>query len=194
MHHSSTSLVGRQPTNTYTANSTNSTASTIRPITGTTDQSLSQRRQSLNSKIPRRPSSASSQGSAPMSQSHAQSGRQAQNMPTPPPQTDQADEVRVTIRWGESQFGSIRFQLVAPGGGLFYEQLNQHMKKRKAARELDRGSDLVRFSPHIEVRDPFCWLSLMEEEIEESWEDAVQWFKQLKKTPRIYAIVEQDGG
>jgi hypothetical protein len=34
----------------------------------------------------------------------------------------------------------------------------------------------------------------MEEEIEESWEDAVQWFRQFKKTPRIYAIVEQDGG
>jgi hypothetical protein len=99
----------------------------------------------------------------------------------------------VTIIWGKSQFGSIRFQLAAPGGGLFYEQLNQHMKKRKAARELDRGSDSVRFSPHIDGRDPFCWFSLIEEEIEESWEDVVQWFRQLEKTPRIYAIVQEDG-
>ena len=99
----------------------------------------------------------------------------------------------MTIVWGQSRFGLIRLQLLTPGGGRFYEQLIQHLRKKRAPHELDRDSDSVRFSPNIEVSDPFCWLSLVEDEVEESWADVVRWFKQHKKTSGIYAIVERDG-
>lgn len=78
-------------------------------------------------------------------------------------------------------------------GAIFYESLNQVIKKR-ARRELNPELDHVRFTPHKDVFDDCCWVSLIEDQVAHDWEHAVDWFNRLKVDGRckIYAIVGPD--
>jgi hypothetical protein len=88
--------------------------------------------------------------------------------------------------------GTTKLDLLAPGAN-FYEKLNGVIKK-KTKRELDRESDSVVFSPYIDVRDPFCWVSLLEDMVEDDWAGAVKWFGEQEKGCKIFAVIERDDG
>jgi len=88
------------------------------------------------------------------------------------------------------QLGSTKLQLSAPGA-IFFQHIKQHIAKRNGPRELN-PNDLVRFSAHMEGNEPSCLIKLLEEEVDEEWDDAVTWLGGYGKSTKIYAFIESD--
>jgi hypothetical protein len=155
-----------------------------------------ERRQSTvsdSSKIPVRKSSRNSVGSASAGPPRAH-GWQAHDTPIVHPplgQTGVTSVLNVTLLSGKTEMG-LRLELDA-SGEIFFEELKRVMKRTR--RELNRGVDIVRFTPQRDIIDNCCWVSLMEDQVTDDWGNAVDWFNRIKEpTPcKIYAVIEQDG-
>ena len=55
-------------------------------------------------------------------------------------------------------------------------------------------TDQVRFSTHVNGKQPFCLIRLLEEDVNEEWGDAVEWIERETKGSKIYAFIESDDG
>lgn len=114
-------------------------------------------------------------------------------MPPPFAQSGPTSGFKVAILYRKSL---MPFKLdLNVSGPIFYELLNQVIKQNMRC-ELNRECDQVRFTPNKDVFDNCCWVSLVEDEVEYSWEIAVDWLSQFKGNapPKVYAVVGPNDG
>lgn len=155
------------------------------------------RRQSTasgDSKIPVRMSSGSSIGSTSNIQPRPSAARRAHDgplHPPPPSQVGVTSGFSVTVLC-EGNVMTLKLELDA-SGAIFYESLHRTILKR-TKHELDRVTESVRLTLQKNCFDECCHVSLEEDEVTDSWENAAEWIQEHRaKGPcKIYAHVGPD--
>ncbi|KAF2095985.1 hypothetical protein NA57DRAFT_59046 [Rhizodiscina lignyota] len=169
----------------------------LRPTTLDMSNASNSRQSPNSSRIPRRQASSGSSSGSPNIDPSRVSGRTAFDSSPRTPLRNQssptAESTPVTLVWNGSQIAA-KLELNAPGESFFLS-LQRPLRRIKCS--LDRDLHYARFSTEKGVTAAAsCVVSLVEEEVSDEWEQAVDWIKSKRgSTPRgIFVMIEQDEG